>query len=131
MIWQAADPYLYARTTPDGRVLAGGEDEEFCGEAERDALLARKTATLQHKLKRLLPDIDTRVDFAWTGSFGTSATGLPSIGPVPRMPNCWAALGYGGNGTTFSRIAADLIAGALAGRPDADAGLYGFGRQRR
>ncbi len=46
------------------------------------------------------------------------------------MPNCWAALGYGGNGTTYSRIAADVIAGALAGRPDADADLYGFARRK-
>ena len=115
MIWEAADPYLYVRTTPDGRVICGGEDEEFSDEEKRDALLARKTATLQRKLKQLLPNIDTRIDFAWTGSFGQSSTGLPTIGPIPRMPNCWAALGYGGNGTTYSRIAADVIAGALAG----------------
>ena len=130
MIWEAADPYLYVRTTPDGRVICGGEDEEFSDEEKRDALLARKTATLQRKLKQLLPNIDTRIDFAWTGSFGQSSTGLPTIGPVPRMPNCWAALGYGGNGTTYSRIAADVIAGALAGRPDADADLYGFSRRK-
>ena len=70
MIWEAADPYLYVRTTPDGRVICGGEDEEFSDEEKRDALLARKTATLQRKLKQLLPNIDTRIDFAWTGSFG-------------------------------------------------------------
>jgi glycine/D-amino acid oxidase-like deaminating enzyme len=130
MIWEAADPYLYVRTTPDGRVIAGGEDEEFSDADKRDALLARKTATLQRKLKQLLPNIDTRIDFAWTGSFGGSSTGLPTIGAIPRMPNCWAALGYGGNGTTFSRIAADVIAGALTGRPDSDADLFGFGKQR-
>jgi glycine/D-amino acid oxidase-like deaminating enzyme len=131
MIWEAADPYLYVRTTPEGRVIAGGEDEEFSDAVKRDALLARKTATLQRKLKQLLPNIDTRIDFAWTGSFGGSSTGMPTIGPIPRMPNCWAALGYGGNGTTFSRIAADVIAGALAGRPDSDADLFGFGKQSR
>jgi glycine/D-amino acid oxidase-like deaminating enzyme len=130
MIWEAADPYLYVRTTPEGRVIAGGEDEEFSDEEKRDALLVRKTATLQRKLKQLLPNIDTRIDFAWTGSFGQSSTSLPTIGPIPRMPNCWAALGYGGNGTTYSRIAADVIAGALAGRPDADADLYGFARRK-
>ena len=66
------------------------------------------------------------MDFAWTGSFGTSATGLPTIGQIPRMPNCWVALGYGGNGTTYSRIAADIISSALSGRTDADADLYDF-----
>ena len=131
MIWQAADPYLYLRTTPDGRVICGGEDEDFSDEEQRDSLTETKTRTLERKLKRLLPGIDSRADFAWTGSFGQSATGLPTIGPIPRMPNCWVALGYGGNGTTYSRIAADIICGALTGGPDVDAELYGFRRAKR
>ena len=126
MIWQSADPYLYLRTTPDGRVICGGEDEDFADEATRDALIALKTKALQRKLKQLMPHIDTRVDFAWTGSFGQSLTGLPTIGLIPGMPRCWAALGYGGNGTTYSRIASEIIAGALSGRPDIDADLYRF-----
>lgn len=128
MIWQSADPYLYLRTTPDGRVICGGEDEEFADEEKRDALIARKTKTLQRKLGQLMPNLDTRIDFAWTGSFGQSDTGLPSIGRIPRMANCWVALGYGGNGTTYSRIAAEVIAGGLNGRPDVDADLYRFRR---
>jgi glycine/D-amino acid oxidase-like deaminating enzyme len=126
MIWQAADPYLYVRTTPDGRVICGGEDEGFADAERRDALIARKTKTLERKLGRLLPGIDSTAAFAWAGSFGQTGTGLPTIGRVPGMPNCWAALGYGGNGTTYSRIAADIICGALSGRPDVDADLYGF-----
>jgi glycine/D-amino acid oxidase-like deaminating enzyme len=126
LIWEASDPYLYLRTTADGRILCGGEDEEFSDEAARDALLPRKTATLRHKLSRLIRGADATVEFAWTGSFGSSVTGLPIIGQIPRMPNCWAALGYGGNGTTYSRIAADVISGAITGRPDSDADLYDF-----
>ncbi|MDP2296850.1 MAG: FAD-binding oxidoreductase [Pseudolabrys sp.] len=128
MIWQSADPYLYVRTTPDGRVICGGEDEPFSDEAARDALIERKTKALRSKLGKLLPNIDTRVDFAWTGSFGQTDTGLPTIGQILRMRNCWAALGYGGNGTTYSRIASEVIAGALNGRPDVDADLYRFRR---
>ena len=70
MIWEASDPYLYLRTTPDGRIICGGEDEDFSDEAARDALLPRKTATLQRKLGRLIRGADTTVEFAWTGSFG-------------------------------------------------------------
>ena len=55
-IWEASDPYLYLRVGPDGRIICGGEDEEFADEASRDALLARKTATLERKLHALLPD---------------------------------------------------------------------------
>jgi glycine/D-amino acid oxidase-like deaminating enzyme len=126
MIWESSDPYLYLRTTPDGRIICGGEDEEWSDETARDALLPRKTATLQRKLAKLIRGADTTVEFAWTGSFGGSDTGLPTIGRIPRMPNCWVALGYGGNGTTYSRIAADVISSALTGRTDVDADLYAF-----
>jgi glycine/D-amino acid oxidase-like deaminating enzyme len=128
IIWEASDPYLYLRTTPDGRVICGGEDQDIADAAQRDALLERKTARLMRKLRVLLPALDTTVEFAWTGTFGESATGLPTIGRVPRMPNCWVALGYGGNGITYARIAADVICGALTARPDVDADLYDFPR---
>ena len=125
-IWEASDPYLYIRTTSDGRVLCGGEDEDISDDKKRDALIGPKTATLQRKLHRLFPKLNTAVDYAWTGAFGETTTGLPIIGRVPGMPRCWVALGYGGNGTTYSAIAADVIAGAIAGRPDIDADLYRF-----
>jgi glycine/D-amino acid oxidase-like deaminating enzyme len=54
------------------------------------------------------------------------ATGQPIIGRVRALPNCWVALGYGGNGITYAQIAANVITGALAGRPDVDADLYDF-----
>jgi glycine/D-amino acid oxidase-like deaminating enzyme len=130
MIWEASDPYLYLRTTPDGRVICGGEDEEFSDAAARDALLPQKTRTLRRKLHRMLPGVDTTVEFAWCGSFGASSTGLPRIGRVPGRRRMWVALGYGGNGTTYSRIAADVICGAIAGRPDVDADLYDFPQNR-
>ena len=126
LIWEASDPYLYLRTTPEGRIICGGEDEQFVDEAKRDAMLAGKTRTLRGKLGKMFPDISTKLDFAWTGSFGQSNTGLPTIGPIPGMKHCWAALGYGGNGTTYSRIAAEIITNALTGHPDVDADLYGF-----
>ena len=116
-IWEAADPYLYLRTTPEGRVICGGGDEEIADDKKRDALIGRKTAMLQRKLHRLFPKLDNTVDYAWAGAFGETTTGLPIIGQVPGMPHCLVALGYGGNGTTYAAIAADVIAGAIAGRP--------------
>jgi glycine/D-amino acid oxidase-like deaminating enzyme len=127
-VWEAADPYLYVRTAPDGRVICGGGDQEFSDDERRDALIERKTAMLRRKLHRLFPKLDTTVAFAWAGAFGETTTGLPIIGAVPGMPHCWTALGYGGNGTTYAAIAADVIAGAITGRPDIDADLYRFSR---
>ena len=46
------------RTTRDGRVVIGGEDEEFSDAEARDALLPRKIATIRAKLGRLFPQLD-------------------------------------------------------------------------
>jgi len=59
-----------------------------------------------------------------------STSVMPTIAPVPRYRNCWAALGYGGNGIVYSRIAAEIIASAFSGRRDADADLYAFEARR-
>jgi glycine/D-amino acid oxidase-like deaminating enzyme len=126
LMWEAAEPYLYIRSTIDGRIIAGGEDEEIADAASRDGLLAKKIAAIRRKLGQLLPAIDTTPDFQWAGTFGTTKTGLPLIGEIPGMRNCWAVLGYGGNGITYSRIGAEIIRTALAGKRDANADLYAF-----
>lgn len=128
LIWEASDPYLYMRATADGRVICGGEDEDFADEQSRDRLLADKARMLSGKLKALFPQLDTRAEFAWTGSFGTTTTGLPYIGELPGYPGIFAAQGYGGNGITYSQIASELIATAIAGGEDGDARLFAFDR---
>jgi glycine/D-amino acid oxidase-like deaminating enzyme len=126
LIWEASTPYLYARTTPDGRVLCGGEDAAGSVADHDEADLARKIARLQRKLGKLFPALDTDAAFSWAASFGETATGLPTIGEIPGHRNCWVALGYGGNGITYSRIAAEIIRTALTGGTDPDADLYAF-----
>ena len=64
--------------------------------------------------------------FAWCGSFGASPTGLPTIGAIPERPGCLAILAFGGNGITYSRIAAEVITAQLTGQPDVDADLFAF-----
>ncbi|QND53568.1 FAD-binding oxidoreductase [Phyllobacterium sp. 628] len=126
LIWEASDPYLYMRTTRDGRIIVGGEDEEFEDEAKRDAKLPAKTKAILRKLKKLFPNVKAEADFAWTGSFGASDTGLPSIGQIPGMDRCYAILGYGGNGITFSMVAAQLVRGLITKTGDTDADLFAF-----
>ncbi len=126
LIWEASDPYLYMRTTDDGRVICGGEDEEFATAEQRDALIPRKIATLQRKLGKLFPQLDVTAEFVWASSFGESSTGIPTIGEIPGYPNCWATLGYGGNGITYSRIAAEILRTSFLGGQDEDADLFAF-----
>jgi glycine/D-amino acid oxidase-like deaminating enzyme len=112
LIWEDSHPYLYARTTADNRIVIGGEDDETTDPQAREAKTPEKIATLREKLKLLWTQADTRVDYAWSGTFGTTSDGLPLIGPVPDMPRVLAAYGYGGNGITFSFMAA-LMIGAM------------------
>ncbi|GLS34088.1 Glycine/D-amino acid oxidase [Mesorhizobium albiziae] len=124
LVWEASDPYLYLRASADGRIICGGEDEDFTDTDRRDALIAQKTAAIAARLKKLLPSIDATPQFAWAGSFGSSGTGLPLIGRVPRHTRTFAVMGYGGNGITYSQIASEIVSAAIAGHKDADAGLY-------
>ncbi|TSD90323.1 FAD-binding oxidoreductase [Mycobacterium sp. KBS0706] len=126
LVWEASDPYFYTRTTPDGRVVAGGEDEPFADDDKRDALIAKKSKAIARKIAALWPSLDPTPEFRWTGSFGESRTGLPTIGRIPGMDRCFAVLGYGGNGFTFSAIAAQIISRAILGLPDPDEAVFGF-----
>ncbi|KQU84215.1 FAD-dependent oxidoreductase [Mesorhizobium sp. Root102] len=127
-IWEASDPYLYMRATADGRVVCGGEDEDFVDETRRDALIGEKSARIAEKLGLIFPHLDTRPAFAWTGSFGTTTTGLPYIGAIPRHPRIHAVMGYGGNGITFSQIASEIVSASIDGLDDTDARLFAFNR---
>jgi glycine/D-amino acid oxidase-like deaminating enzyme len=126
LIWESSEPYLYVRTTPDGRVICGGEDEEFADTDKRDALTAVKSLRIQRKLQRLFPLIDARAVVSWSGSFGANPRGMPTIGAIPGYPKCYAVLGYGGNGITFSMLAAKLITAAILGKEVPEAKLFAF-----
>jgi glycine/D-amino acid oxidase-like deaminating enzyme len=127
-IWEASDPYLYVRATADGRVICGGEDEDFAHEARRDERLPEKSTRISEKLKALFPQLDTTPDFSWTGSFGTTTTGLPYMGVLPGHSRILAVQGYGGNGITFSQIASEIVSAAIGGGEDTDQRLFAFGR---
>jgi glycine/D-amino acid oxidase-like deaminating enzyme len=126
LIWEASDPYLYLRTTPDRRLIIGGEDEEVDVPSHRARVIPRKTAALERKLRKLLPDVDFTLGKEWAGAFGESVDGLPIIDEVPDMPNCHTVMGIGGNGTIYSFIAAQILSRRLKGRQDKDSDLYRF-----
>jgi glycine/D-amino acid oxidase-like deaminating enzyme len=128
LIWETARPYFYARTTGDGRVVMGGADRPFATAHNRQRLLARQTARLEDRFARLFPAIPCDVDWRWGGTFGESRDGLPYIGSVRQFPHGYFALGYGGNGITFSWIAANLLLDRFLERPNRDAELFGFER---
>lgn len=129
LLWEAARPYFYLRTTDDGRLILGGEDEPFRNPKLRDRLIERKTAKLIKTFGDFYPDRPTpQVAFAWAGTFGETKDGLAYIGVSPEAPNAYFALGYGGNGITYSMIAARIIADLYQGIRNPDAELFRFDR---
>lgn len=128
LIWNTANPYLYLRTTPDNRVLIGGRDENFSDTEKRDKLIKKKTEQLTKDVNKLFPELDFKDEFSWTGTFGSTKDGLPYIGPYDKLPNGYFALGFGGNGITFSLIAAEIITDLITGKENKDADLFAFGR---
>ena len=117
LIWENSKDYLYARTTRAGRIIIGGEDSESDTEpAARDRLIPEKSAILARKLAALWPIANTEIEFCWAGAFDTTSDGLPLVGPVPGTKGVYAAYGYGGNGITFSFMAAQLIGDLIAGK---------------
>lgn len=128
LIWETASPYLYFRTTSDNRIIVGGKDIPYSGAAERDRQLKRKTKDLEKAFRKLFPDLLFKTDFSWSGTFASTKDGLPYIGSIDQRPDTYFALGYGGNGITFSVIAAEILRDMLTGKKNANAEIFAFNR---
>lgn len=116
LFWDLDDPYLYGRTTDDGRLMVGGRDEAYRDPLRRWRAMPSKSRALTASIARRLPDLDdVEVAFSWSGTFAETPDGLAYIGAHSRFPRCQFALGFGGNGITYSALAAEYIAGALDG----------------
>lgn len=126
LVWEASDPYLYFRMTPDRRIIVGGEDEASATRHADPKALSKKAQAILRKLKQLMPELDLEIDYAWAGAFGESTTSMPLIGAIPDIPRAYAVMGFGGNGITYSVIASQIVGAAIRGHPDPDAELYAF-----
>lgn len=128
LIWETDTPYIYMRTTDDGRILVGGKDDPFSNPTLRDSQLTTKARALEKTFTGLFPSIPFKTDFRWAGTFGSTKDGLPYIGSISERPHTYFALGLGGNGITFSVIAAQIIRDLLKGRVNKDAEIFSFNR---
>lgn len=124
LIWQTRNPYLYIRTDDNNRIIVGGEDTSSNSARLRRSRLPRKAARLERKFRELYPDIPFSTEMAWAGTFSSTRDALPIIGSCKNDPRMLFALGYGGNGITFSLIAARIIARQILGDPDPTAHIF-------
>jgi glycine/D-amino acid oxidase-like deaminating enzyme len=132
MLWDTARPYHYARWTPDGRLLFGGDDHPQTSRRTRRALLRMRTGQLWRELIDRYPALENRrPEYAWEGLFAATPDGLPFVGRHRRYPRHLFALGYGGNGMTFGFLAARALVQIARGREDEAERLFGFDRFSR
>ena len=128
--WETTRPYLYWRSTDDGRLIVGGEDDRIDIPARRDSRIPRKVEKLLARLQKLMPYVQPAVGFAWAGTFAETADGLPWFGAHPKLhPRVLFAMAYGGNGITYSAIGAHILANAVREESHPLAALFGFGRK--
>lgn len=128
LFWNTSDPYLYMRTTSDGRVLIGGGDEDFRDPEKRDAIIDKKEKEILGDLKDLLPNYHFYTDFTWAGTFGETKDGLPYISEHKDFPNSYFVLGFGGNGITFSVTGMEMASAFMKNKNHPLTEYFKFGR---
>ncbi|WP_339805424.1 FAD-dependent oxidoreductase [uncultured Marinobacter sp.] len=129
MVWESARPYLYMRTTGDGRLLVGGDDDDMDIPERRHRRVEGKSRGLCKKVKKLFPELPVKPAFVWGGTFAETEDGLPFFGAHPQYGSrVLFAMAYGGNGISYSMIGAGLLRASIEGRQHPLAELFGFSR---
>ncbi|TWI56185.1 glycine/D-amino acid oxidase-like deaminating enzyme [Halalkalibacter nanhaiisediminis] len=122
LIWETQRPYFYMRTTNDGRIIAGGLDENKMELSPDKSTIKKYENRLLQKIKEHFPKYDLDIAYSWVASFGESNDGLPFIGLHPKRDNIYYCLGFGGNGTVYSMLGAKILKDLIfhQSNPDAD-----------
>jgi Rieske Fe-S protein len=101
------DPYHYYRTQVidgDKFLIAGGEDHKTAHE-ENTEICFTKLESYLHKYFEI-----EEVAYRWSSQYFEPADGLPYIGNLPgASDNIFVATGFGGNGITYSQVAAMVL----------------------
>ncbi len=116
------DPYHYYRMQDvDGvkYLIAGGEDHKTAHVENTEACFTKLEAHMRN-----LYEVE-KVAFKWSSQYFEPADGLAYIGLLPGSSgNILVATGYGGNGMTYSHIAAPLLTDLIMQKENAFAALF-------
>ncbi|MBT1707550.1 FAD-dependent oxidoreductase [Fulvivirgaceae bacterium PWU5] len=101
------DPYHYYRTqVVDGKsyLIAGGEDHKTGHEENTE----KRFRTLEAHVRKYFA-VES-IAYQWSSQYFEPVDGLPYIGNLPMHGNnIYVATGYGGNGMTYSTVAAGIL----------------------
>jgi len=106
-VYDMFDPYHYYRTQEIGDqrfLIAGGEDHKT-GHEENTELPFDKLEKYLRKIFKI-----GEIKYKWSSQYFEPADGIAYIGNLPgNSENIFVATGFGGNGMTYSHIAASVL----------------------
>lgn len=111
---------FYYRLLPDNRVQIGSRSAITGADAHREAHYRLLTEGLARKFPALK---DIEIAHSWWGWVDVSHDMMPRIVQPDAAQQVFYALGYGGNGVSFSAHAGRRMAQRIAGQADAAFGL--------
>jgi glycine/D-amino acid oxidase-like deaminating enzyme/nitrite reductase/ring-hydroxylating ferredoxin subunit len=107
LVYDMYDPYHYYRTqVVNGKkyLIAGGEDHKTGMEENTNTCFLKLESYLRKHF-----DIK-EINYSWSSQYYEPADGLPYIGNLPgQSSHVYVATGFGGNGMTYSSVAALLL----------------------
>lgn len=123
------DPYNYFRTTPDNRIIAGGEDITFIPGIFDKSVAEEKYMILEQRLKTMFPNIkDMEVEYKYCGAFASTKDNLGFLGSDSTHKQIWYCLGYGANGILFSTLGGLMLSKLYKGEEDESLRLFKVNR---
>ncbi|MFB9331000.1 NAD(P)/FAD-dependent oxidoreductase [Paenibacillus aurantiacus] len=117
LIWETARPYLYLRTSADGRIVAGGLDESAVAPYDSPAAISKQTGRLYEQVQAMFGPDTPCAAYEWNALFAESRDNLPFIGEDPERKGVYYLLGYGGNGDVYCMLGSGLLLSLIRGEP--------------
>jgi glycine/D-amino acid oxidase-like deaminating enzyme/nitrite reductase/ring-hydroxylating ferredoxin subunit len=125
-VYDMMDPYHYYRTQETGNqkfLIAGGEDHKTGHEENTELPFEKLEQYLQNIFKI------RKIKYRWSSQYFEPADGLAYIGHLPgASDHIFVATGFGGNGITYSHIAASILTSKIVQNIDLYDGLFSPGR---
>ncbi len=126
LVYDMYDPYHYYRSQIiDGEnyLIVGGEDHRTGEETNTNGCFLNLESHVRSHF-----DV-AEVNAKWSSQYFEPADGLPYIGRLPgNASNIFVATGFGGNGITYSHVAAALLKDILLGQANDLEHLFRPGR---
>ena len=113
-------PYLWGRTTTDGRVIFGaglvfGEPSDLENANVREGASAAVLERMLGRVRGLHPRLaEVQFSAVWGGPIAFADDSVPLLGAHPRHPRVLVSGGYAGHGVALSVRAGELLALAIA-----------------